>query len=444
MLSCSKNKTINNKIFFTMKKKFLKNLISAMRKVANSLTDEARAQWDEMVAAVEALEAEDADHDITSLNDRLAEIEGKYAQEEEVANRIQALRNEVMASLQGAKSVKDKFTPDVRRAISNAILNSRTLRETKDAIEAVCKENGIEVRKTKNSVSGLTFAEVIDYALQLKQENNDEIFDACYKTNRSKFFYGELDPTNPANIAKQHTKNAGQQKAEQELAVQGKTLTCAYIYKLQSLANEDLDDAREAGEETRLLNDLREELMRAVKGLAVRAMLVGDAYNPNGSKVTVFETIGTKTTTDLFTTVVGPATANAVTLADVRRAAAKVKTARKWAIVSEDTKLALATRTYAAGGTEFFFSDEELAQQLGVDRVIAKDFIDDVEGLHAIIFDPDEYWIKEKNVIDVAFPEFRDNRQGYIYEINMGGAIHGLQSSAVLREGGNTGKSGKN
>lgn len=416
-----------------MKKKFLKNLVSAMKKVANSLSDEARAQWDEMVAAVEELEASDEEHDITALNDRLAEIEGKYAQQEsDVANRMQALRTELMNSIKGAKNVKDMFTTDVRKAIANAIFNARNLREAKEGIENVCKENGIEVRKTKNSVSGLTFAEVIDYALQLKQENNDEIFDALYKTARGKFFYGELDPTNAKHIAKQWAKNSETEKQEQELALNGKSIMTAYIYKMQALANEDLDDAREAGQEAELLRDIREELMRAVKGLAVRAILVGDAYNGDGSKVTTFETIGTKTTADLFTAIVAPETAGALTLADVRKAAAKVKTRRKWVIMTEDDKLALATRIYAAGGTQFFFTDDELAAQLGVDRVIAKDFIGDVAGLKAVIFDPDEYWVKEKNVIDTAFPEFRNNRQGYIYEINMGGAIHGLQSTAIV------------
>ena len=405
-----------------------------MKKVANSLTEDARAQWDEMVAAVEELESSDDEHDITALNDRLAAIEGKYAkQNEEIANRIQAVRNEVLATMSSHKSVKDQFTADVRKQVANAIMNARGLQNTLRAIDEIAVANGIEIRK-KNSVSGLTYAEFIDYALQLKQENNDEIFDALYKTNRTKFFYGELDPTNPKNIAKQWTKGSQTSKEEQELAVDGKALQTAYVYKLQVLANEDLDDAREAGQEAELLRDLRDELMRAVKGLAVRAILVGDAYNPNGSKVTVFEAIGAKTATDLFTTVVNPAVANTVTLADVRKAAAKVKTARKWCVMTEDTKLALATRIYAQGGTEFFFTDDELAAQLGVDRVIARDFIGDVQGLHAVIFDPNEYWVKEKNVIDTAFPEFRDNRQGYVYEINMGGAIHGLQSTAILAE----------
>lgn len=420
-----------------MNKNYL-TIANALKKLANGLSEEDQNELEQIAAAVTALAGRADDEGkaeiaarVEQLKADLEKVEANVA--ENVAERIQKLRNELTGSLT-KKDVKEAFTPAVRKAIANAILDSRYgLQNTLDAIEAVCKENGIEVRK-KNSVTGLTFAEVIDYALQLKQENNDEIFDALYKTNRSKFFYGELDPTKPANIAKQWSKNSETQKAEQELALNGKAISTAYIYKLQSLAHEDLDDAREAGQESALLSDIREELMRAVKGLAVRAMLVGDAYNPSGSKVTTFETIGSKTASDLFTTVVNPATAQTVTLADIRKAASKVKTERKWCVLTSDLKLALATRLYAAGGTEFFFTDQELAEQLGVDRVIDKDFIGEVSGLHAIIFDPSEYWVKEKNTIDTPFPEYRDNRQGYLYEINMGGAIHGLKSTAVVRE----------
>lgn len=420
-----------------MNKNYL-TIANALKKLANGLSEEDQNELEQIAAAVTALAGRADDEGkaeiaarVEQLKADLEKVEANVA--ENVAERIQKLRNELTGSLT-KKDVKEAFTPAVRKAIANAILDSHYgLQNTLDAIEAVCKENGIEVRK-KNSVTGLTFAEVIDYALQLKQENNDEIFDALYKTNRSKFFYGELDPTKPANIAKQWSKNSETQKAEQELALNGKAISTAYIYKLQSLAHEDLDDAREAGQESALLRDIREELMRAVKGLAVRAMLVGDAYNPSGSKVTTFETIGSKTASDLFTTVVNPATAQTVTLADIRKAASKVKTERKWCVLTSDLKLALATRLYAAGGTEFFFTDQELADQLGVDRVIDKDFIGEVTGLHAIIFDPSEYWVKEKNTIDTPFPEYRDNRQGYLYEINMGGAIHGLKSTAVVRE----------
>lgn len=421
-----------------MKKHLFNQIAKGLKSIANELDDEAKGRLEEIAAAVVSL-GENADDDgKEEIKARLAQLQADLDKvqaetSEAVADRIQKLRDELAGAK--TKNVKDAFTPEVKKAIANAILDARFgVKNTLAAIEEICVKNGIEIRK-KNDVSGLTYAEIIDYALELKQENNDEIFDALYKTNRSKFFYGELDPTNPNHIAKQWSKSSETQKAEQQLALEGKAITTAYIYKLQSLAHEDLDDAREAGQEAALLRDVRDELMRAVKGLAVRAIMVGDAYNPNGSQVTVFETIGNKTTADLFTAIVNPATADTVTLADVRATASKVKTARKWAVMTPELKLALATRLYAEGGTEFFFTDEELAAQLGVDKVIEKDFIGDVEGLHVIVFDPSEYWVKEKNVIDTPFPEYRDNRQGYIYEINMGGAIHGLESTAILIEG---------
>lgn len=420
-----------------MKKNYL-TIANGMRAIANELNDDAKAKLEEIAAAIVAL-GEEADNDgKEEIKARLAQLQADFDKvqaetAEGVANRIQKLRDEMTKSA-SVKDVRDKFTPEVRKAIANAILDARYgVKNTMAAIEAVCKSNDIAVR-TKNSVSGLTFAEIIDYALQLKQENNDEIFDALYKTKRTKFFYGEIDAKQPNKIAKQWSKDSETQKLEQELALNGKSISTAYIYKLQSLANEDLDDAREAGQESELLRDIREELTRAVKGLAVRAILVGDTYNPSGSKVTVFETIGTKKATDLFTTVVNPTTPTKPTLGDMRAAAAAVKTEKKWAVVTSATKLALAEYLNAAGATPRFLTDAELAEQIGVDRVIDKDFIGEETGLHAVIFDPNEYWVKEKNVIDTPFPEYRDNRQGYIYEINMGGAIHGLKSTAVLRE----------
>lgn len=418
-----------------MKKKLFEKIANGLKAIANELNDEAKAKLEEIAAAIVSL-GENADGEgKDEIKARLAQLQADLSKVQAetgtaIADRIQKLRDELTGK--AAKNVKDAFTPEVCKAIANAVLDARFgVKNTLEAIESVCVANGIQIRK-KNDVSGLTFTEIIDYALQLKQENNDRIFDALYKTKRSKFFYGELDPTNAKNIAKQWSKSSETQKEEQELALDGKAITTAYLYKLQSLAHEDLDDAREAGQEAALLRDIREELMRAVKGLAVRAIMVGDAYNPNGSKVTVFETIGTKTTTDLFTTVVPVATAGSVTLADLRKAAAAVKTERKWLVITSDLKQLIAKRMYAAGGTEFFFTDAELREQLGVDEIIDKDFVGEVTGLKAIVFDPNEYWVKEKNVIDTPFPEYRDNRQGYLYEINMGGAIHGLQSTAIL------------
>ena len=419
-----------------MNKKLFMNLANSVKRVANELDEEGKAKLEEVAAAIVAL-AENADEDgkaeiAARLEQLRADLDKVEAQAEEtVAEKVQTVRNELMGIINSGKKAADKMTPEVCAAVRNAIFNSVGVAQVKDEIEKIAKANNIEIRK-KNSVSGLSFSDIIDLALQIKQENNDEIFDALYETGRTKWFYGELDPSNPNHIAHQWDKTSADPKAEQTLALEGKTITTAYIYKLQGLAHEDIDDARENGQEAELLRDIRNELERAVKGIAVRAMLVGDAYNGSGAQVTVFETIGTKTRSDLFTTVLAPATPNSPTHADVRLAASKVKTDVKWAIMTSDLKLALAHRPQ--GADSYFFTDEELAAQLGVSRIIERDFIGEVNGLHCVIFDPNEYWVKIKNTIDVAFPDYRNNKQGYVFEKNMGGAIHGLESSAVLTE----------
>lgn len=415
-----------------MKKQFM-TLANAIKKVANELDEAGKARLEEIAAAVVGL-AENADDDgkaeiAARLEQLRADLDKVQAEAgEQVAEKMQTLRNEMMGLMNAGKKAADFMTPEVCAQVRNAITRNHGADAIKNAIEKVCKENGIEIRK-KNGVTGLTFSEIIDLAIQLKQEDNDEIFDALYETNRTKWFYGELDPTDPTNIAHKWNKSSTDPKAEQALALSGKKISTAYIYKLQGLANEDLDDAREAGQEAELLRDIRSELERAVKGLAVRALLIGDAYNGDGAQVDTFETIGTKTRSDLFTTVVAPAGATA-THADVRKVASKVKTEKKWAIMTSDLKLQLSQRP--AGADSYFFTDEELAAQLGVDRVIEKDFISEVDGLQVIVFDPSQYWVKVKNTIDTAFPDIRNNKQGYIFEKNMGGAIHGLESSAIL------------
>lgn len=402
------------------------NAVESMKKLSNSLTGDAKSVVESFIEFAEGLEADANEHNVTDLADKFNELVATVAkQNEEIAEKMQKLRNDMQAG--SAKSVKEKVSGKVANEVAHILLTAKT----KDSCIAELNDC-----MKRNDITGLSYAGLVDYAIQIKQDESDDIFDALYKTGRSKWFYAELDESEAAQIAKQwNGEGEGvTEKDIQELAVEGKEISTKYIYKRQRVANEDLDDAREAGQEGALVSDIRAELRKAVKALAVKSILVGDTINGNGSKVTVFETIGTKTATDLHTTVINPETASTVTLKDVRKAAAAVKSERKWLFVTEALKLELATRIYAAGGSEFFFTDDELAAQLGVDRVIAKDYLSEESGLHAIVLDPSEYWVKEKKVADVAFPQYEKNTFNYLYEINMGGAIHGLQSTAVLRE----------
>ena len=102
--------------------------------------------------------------------------------------------------------------------------------------------------------------------------------------------------------------------------------------------------------------------------------------------------------------------------------------------MSSNSLLELRQFVYGEGGTVTLKSLEDLAAEIGVERIIRKDYLDQVNGLHAIILDPDEYWVKEVKTLDLVYPEYDKNAIVFQYERNIGGAIHGVQSTAVLRE----------
>lgn len=418
--------------------KIVKNALDKAREIlkSNTLSETARQLFDEFVAAVDALAEDAAEHNETSIKDEFEKVAAKYATTEEVAEMIAKVRESIANDVRKNVSVADKFTPAVKNAIVQAFATSRDKREVINKLNEIAKENGIELKKRKNDVSGLTYQGMVDYAIQVRQDESDEIYDALYKTPVSKIFFAELDDTNPEEIAKQWDKNAGAGvvKDVQALAAEGKEMTTANVYKMQRIANEDLDDAAEVGQEGALIGTITAELRKSVKAGIVRAILIGDNVNPEGKKITKFETIGTKTATDLFTTVLNPEVATQVSIIDLARAAEAVKTERKWLFLSPELDLALREYVYATGGTPMLMSREELAAKIGVDRIFKKDYMAGVDGLHAIILDPDQYWVKEKKETDVAFPQYERNARGFLYELNAGGVIRGLKSTAVLKE----------
>jgi hypothetical protein len=419
----------------------MKNVTEKVRKITNTLSGDARDFADAVVSAFEALEAAEEE---VSIDDVRAEIEKVAEQfvkpeevEQEVAEAVAKVRESIMREVRGGSMpVAEKITDSVKRQVVNAIAHAQNKTEALAGIDAIAKANGIEIKKKKNDITGLTYGDIIDYAIQVKQDESDEVYDALYKTKVSKMFYAELDDTNAEQIAKQWDKEAGAGvvKDIQSLAAQGKEISTANIYKMQRIANEDMDDAEEAGELNNLIGQVSAELRKAVKAGIVRAILIGDDVNATGKKITKFESIATKTATDLHTTVLNPATANTVTIKDLALLAEKVKTERKWLFVSPELELELREFTYAAGGTPTLIGEDELAAKIGVEKIVKKDYLAGVEGLHAIILDPDQYWVKEKKETDIAFPQYERNARGFLFELNAGGCIRGLKSTAVLKE----------
>ena len=410
-----------------MKKNFLM-CVGRLQGIKNALTGDAKDFADAVLEAFQSFADDNEEHGIDELTEKVKEIESTFVSNSDVENKIAEVRESIMQVVRGGADgakVENKISGKVVEQVANAILRSRSHSEAINAIEGVM---------TKNDITGLTYQQMVDYVLNIKQDDADDVFDALSVTPFAKWFYGELNESNAEQVAKQWDKSSqkGVTKDLQTLALNGKSIECKEVYKMQRIANSDLNAAEEAGQQTQLLASAVAELRKSVKSAAVRAMLIGDKVNSGNKQITSFETIGTKKETNAFTTVLHPEGAE-VTLVDLLRTVKEVKAERKWLFITSALEVQLRKMVYAAGGTATIIGLKDMAKMLGVERVINKDYLADETGLHAIVMSPDEYRVKIRKTVEMPFPEYKENAMYLLYEMDMAGAIHGLKSTAVLR-----------
>jgi hypothetical protein len=240
-----------------------------------------------------------------------------------------------------------------------------------------------------------------------------------------------------ALIAKQWDKNGGVEKAIQTLTTTPKEISTAYVYARQKMNQEDIDDIAEVGQESVFLSWINNELDLQVVNTIVMAILVGDTINDVGKRVNKFETIATKAATDAFTVVAHPEVALEPTVTDVRVTCDKIYNPmgkEKILIIDQALLTTLSAYKYAEGGDVHYRSVEEMAGQFGVSSIYVTDVLKNLAGTHAICMIPDGYWYKEKKTISVSWPTYENNELNYMKERNVGGKIHDLLSTAVLKE----------
>lgn len=402
------------------------NLTAIKRRVANAFSEKGQEAADAIRALIDELESAEVEVDETALAEKIQEVlanaEPNTKTEEAIANAI-AKRMQAITDTVGAKNL----SAAVKNQISAAILRAASKEEVKNAVNAVL---------VKNDVTGLTFEDVVDYAVVESWGDLNPIFKQLHKTFFTKFFYNGQDVKTATLLAKQWDKSGNTEKKIQEIAVTGKQILTKYIYKRQRAAQEDLDEIEKAGGLTNFLRFINEELDRMIVNTIVMAILIGDNVNELADRVTTFETIGSKNASDLFTKVLNPE-GETVTLKDFRRACDAVKNPngkRKVAILSTSMLSQISEFKYSGTGTIMYRSTDEVAKQLGVDEVILCDLLDPEEGIYGIVMLPDGYWYNEKNAISVAYPKYEENVMNYQKERNIGGAIHDLFSTAVLKK----------
>lgn len=398
-------------------KDFADKMDAIKRRVKNAFSEEGAEAAAAIRDLIDELENAEIEIDERELVARIEEVirafNGRLDEEipanvaEEIANRIKAMENTM--------PVSDKLTPAVKNQVAAAILRAKGREGVKDAVNAVL---------VKNSITGLTFNDTIDFAINDNWGDSDELFAALKKVNFSKFFYTAQDFNNADVVAHGWAKTSETEKEIQQLTVQGKTITTQYIYKRQQIAFEDLDDIEESGSTATFLRWLDEELDRQIIN-AIIAVMLGNTTD--FTDITTIEPLVGTGVTDVFRTAVTVTNPAAITFTEARSIVDSVVAGRgaKWLVMTQAQLTALAKFKYASGGDDIFRSKEEVAAMLGVDRIYVTD-----KAIGVVCFIPEEYWVKEKAALQVSYPRYENNVMNYQRERNLGAAVHGLKSVA--------------
>ena len=392
---------------------------NAKKQIKNELTEDAAELKASLVAMLDELENAEVEIDEAELASRIREAIDAYNRDDknEVPAAVANALAEKFKALQNSMPKSEKMTAAVKNQVAAAILRAQNREAVQNAVNAVMVKNGI---------TGLSFNETIDFAINDKWGTSDELFNALRKVPFSKFFYTTQDFNNANVVAHGWDKTSETEKEIQQLTVTGKTIATQYIYKRQQIAFEDLDNLEESGGTATFLRWINEELDRQIVNAIVAVML---GNTTDFTDITSIEPlIGA---TDAFRTAVTVTDAAAVTFAEARSIADAVATGRgaKWMVMNQAQLTALSAFVYASGGDTIYRSKEEVAAMLGVDRIYVTDKVSAV-----ICLVPDEYWVKEKAAMQVSYPKYEMNAMNYQRERNIGAAVHGLKTVAYGKE----------
>lgn len=409
-----KKKIVTVKDFSTLQAK----IRNARKQVKNELTEDAAELRRSLVEMLDELENAEIEVDEEALASRVRELIDAYNRDntevpEQVANAIAKVEQRIK-DMYKTMPVSDKLTPAIKNQVAAAILRAKGREGIADAVNAVLVKNGI---------SGLSFNDTIDFAINDNWGDSDELFAALKKVSFSKFFYTAQDFNDSDVVAHGWDKTSVTEKEIQALTVQGKTISTQYIYKRQQIAFEDLDDIEESGSTATFLRWLDEELDRQIIN-AIIAVMLGNTTD--FTDITTVESLFAAAS-DAFRTAVSVVDPTDVTFTEARAIADAVVTGKgaKWMVMSQAQLTKLAAFVYASGGDTVYRSKEEVAAMLGVDRIYVTD-----KATNLVCFVPSEYWVKEKNAMQVSYPKYEFNVMNYQRERNLGAAIHGLKTVA--------------
>lgn len=420
-----------------MKEKILKHL----KLTKNALSDDAKeyaAQIEALIKEVEAMPEEINADDLKKKIEAIEAAATKAAEAKadevtnkmkvEVAKQIAVLQNQIQNSfVEGKKDVHFLKTKEANKSFFETVKNNKSFHSFKSEWKKVLVEKGV-VKNDIDSNGVLLPAAALEGITDLIKEQNSLISLLPTLSSRTyKLAVNMMNPEADESRAGRHTK--GETKTKQLWNLAPKTIRREIIYKLLAV---DYETISECDNETSLLNYIKMELVKMFTNEIERAILVGDGRLISDKRhITSFETIA-RDTSNAFITVIN--TSNS--LCDIEEAAAAVDSIESGnnlvAVMSKAQRRKLKRFVAATGGSVQFISDEILADQLGVTKILINEHVKAENNACLIVIDVDSYIVLNKTTEELYDYDLRTNEHLYEVLAPAGGGLTKVYSAAVV------------
>lgn len=407
-------------------KSFIQNQIKTKEEILakNELTDDEKslfvASLDELKILVDKLDETDDVMLLDELKGTIKDLSDKItAIEEKIKQKLEIIEEDMVEYLSTSNSVRD---------FADVIRNSKNANEFKTGWENVLVKNGITIEA--GAEDAYLPIKVKGIITDVWEKNADWLADLT-NTGAKAFYcrYNSTDQNNEVARAKGHKE--GTTKVGQTLSLGAKLLQGQFIYKIQELSYQTI-----WGDDESLITYVITELVSQVLFEIKRAILVGDGRDASSDyKINSFEAI-CKNASDQFTTV-STVTSGGFLIDDVRKMVDNIHNDNNRSIYLFMDKVTLRelSRVVASDtSTPIYISTEQVAEQLGVARIIPTDLLGSAYKAVAMI--PSEYYLVGENILTPVFYTWHEgykNVDVYRYECVAGGGINQMKSTAVLK-----------
>ena len=292
-------------------------------------------------------------------------------------------------------------------------MKTATIRENKVDEKSFANKilTGIENGRFENSINTIDFPQSTEIAIKRSWENNQDVLKYFRRTVRTAVPY--TDQVQNATSVSANVQVGDLDKEEQALVINYSVIQGDFIYKYQKVDKKDIMEARNAGTEIELVNEIFAELVQQVINRLVYGILQIGAIRKG---VQFIKPISQRASTY---------TAQALTLGGLRLAVSQTVGNDKILFINPTDYNTIATNG-AAGAAFEFLTKQELISHLGVSDIVVLKYI-----IKPIVYENQSYFLRMNTMETFRNFIMAKNKEELLAEVFCGGDLP-LSTNATI------------